>query len=496
MSNHRRSGAQGVDTGSSRPGLSSHKRVVQQHFDRLAPEMDRWRRKSWYYHQELQRFCRDTIPPGQSVLEIGCGTGELLAAVDPGEGVGVDLSPKMVERARARFPHLTWLEQDAETLDLGRQFDYVILSDLLGHLEDIWLAFRRLQSVCRPDTRLVITYYNYLWEPMLQLAEAVWQRIPLNLQNWLPIDDIENLLTLSDFEVIKRGYRFLIPKHVPIISDWINRTVARLPGLRRLCLIEYVVARPRVSTANPLFREPPTCSVVIPCRDERDNIEPAVAGIPVLGARTEIIFVDGASRDGTREKIREQIETHRASKNIRLVVQDPPMGKGDAVRRGFDVATGDVLFILDADLTVPPWELPKFYDAILRGKGELINGSRLVYPLERQAMRFLNLLGNKVFSLLFTWILEQRITDTLCGTKVLRRTDYLKIKANRAYFGEFDPFGDFDLLFGAAKLNLKIVELPIRYRERTYGTTKISRFRHGLLLLQMSWVALKRLKFS
>jgi glycosyltransferase involved in cell wall biosynthesis len=172
------------------------------------------------------------------------------------------------------------------------------------------------------------------------------------------------------------------------------------------------------------------------------------------------------------------------------------MGKGDAVRRGFDVATGDVLFILDADLTVPPWELPKFYDAILRGKGELINGSRLVYPLERQAMRFLNLLGNKVFSLLFTWILEQRITDTLCGTKVLRRTDYLKIKANRAYFGEFDPFGDFDLLFGAAKLNLKIVELPIRYRERTYGTTKISRFRHGLLLLQMSWVALKRLKFS
>ena len=478
------------------PPSTPHKLAVQEHFDRLAPEMDRWHRKSWYYHQELERFCRATIPPGHAVLEIGCGTGDLLAAVEPRDGVGVDLSPQMVERARQRFPHLTWRVQDAEALALDRQFDYIILSDLLGHLEDIWLAFRRLHSVCRPDTRLVITYYNYLWEPVLRLAEAVGQRIPLRLQNWLPIDDIENFLALSDFEVVRRGYRFLAPKHVLFLSEWVNRTVARLPGVRRLCLVQYVVARPRPSAAKPLFRDPPTCSVVVPCRDERDNIEPAVAGVPALGARTEIIFVDGASTDGTRERILEQIEAHRGKKHIRLIVQDPPSGKGDAVRRGFDAATGDVLLILDADLTVPPRELPKFYEALLEGKGELINGSRLVYPMESQAMRFLNLLANKAFSLLFTWILEQRITDTLCGTKVLRRSDYLKIKANRPFFGEFDPFGDFDLLFGAAKLNFKIVELPIRYRDRVYGTTKISRFRHGVLLLQMAWIALKRLKFS
>ncbi len=477
-------------------GLSPHKQAVREHFDRLAPEMERWRRKSWYYHAELQQFCRFVIPPGASVLELGCGTGELLAAVEPSDGVGVDLSPRMIEQARMRYPHLTWLVGDAEAMDPGRRFDYVIMSDLLGHLEDVLAAFQHLRSAVGPDTRVVITDYNYLWEPILKTAELIGQRVPLRLLNWLPLDDIENFLFLADFEVVKQGYRFLAPKRVPFLSELINRVVAKLPVVRRLSLIEYVVARPRPNAAAPPLSPPVTCSVVVPCRNERGNIEAAVARLPELGDHTELIFVDGASTDGTREKIQEEIDRHRGKRDIKLVLQDEPKGKGDAVRRGFAAARGDVLLILDADLTVDPEDLPKFYRAIAEGKGELINGSRLVYPMERQAMRFLNLIGNKVFSLLFTWILEQRITDTLCGTKVLRRSDYQKIEANRAFFGDFDPFGDFDLLFGAAKLNLKIAELPVRYRDRVYGTTKISRFRHGLLLFRMSWIAIKKLKLA
>ncbi len=479
------------------PALSPHKRAVQAHFDRLAPEIERWRRKSWYYHRELERFCRFVIPPGATVLELGCGSGDLLAAVEPLDGVGVDVSPRMVERARAKHPHLTWLVGDAEALDVlgDRRFDYILLSDLLGHLEDVWATFQGLRRLSRPDTRVVITYYNYLWEPVLNLAERVGQRIPLRLQNWLPLDDIENLLALCHFEVVKSGQRLLAPKYVPLVSGWVNRVVAKLPLIRRLGLIEYVVARPPVSPADALSAAL-TTSVIVPCRDERGNIEPAVARIPDMGSHTEIVFVDGASTDGTREAIEAQIEAHGAKKDIKLVRQREPRGKGDAVRLGFEAATGDVLFILDADLTVDPEDLPKFYRAIAEGKGELVNGSRLVYPMERQAMRFLNFLGNKLFSALFTWVLEQRISDTLCGTKVLRRSDYLRIKANRAFFGDFDPFGDFDLLFGAAKLNLKITELPVRYRDRVYGRTKISRFRHGLLLLRMSWIAIRRLKFA
>jgi glycosyltransferase involved in cell wall biosynthesis len=234
--------------------------------------------------------------------------------------------------------------------------------------------------------------------------------------------------------------------------------------------------------------------VIVPCRNEAGNIADIVKRTPTLGTGTELIFVDGNSNDGTVERIQEEIARYRGPHTIRLIHQGEGRGKGDAVRKGFEAATGEALMILDADITVDPEALPKFYDAIAGGHGEFINGSRMVYPMERQAMRILNLIGNKVFGMIFTWLLEQRLRDTLCGTKVLWKRDYEKIKAGRSYFGEFDPFGDFDLLFGAAKLNLKIVEVPVRYRDRTYGETKIKRFRHGLLLLRMCGVAYKRFR--
>jgi glycosyltransferase involved in cell wall biosynthesis len=179
-----------------------------------------------------------------------------------------------------------------------------------------------------------------------------------------------------------------------------------------------------------------------------------------------------------------------------LIHQDDGTGKGDAVRKGFAAATGDVLFILDADLTVPPEDLPKFYAAIAEDRGEFINGTRLVYPMEQEAMRFLNMLGNRFFSVAFTYLLGRPIKDTLCGTKVLRKSHYDRIAAGREYFGDFDPFGDFDLLFGAAKTGMKLIEVPVRYRARTYGDTKISRFRHGLLLLRMTALAFRKFKLA
>jgi len=459
------------------------------YFDSVAKDRDKWRKKGAYYHKELERYLRFLIPSGSSVLEIGCGTGATLAALNPSEGLGIDISPRMIEIAREKNPRLRFEVGDMEALETEEKFDYVLIDGTIGNVDDIQAAIKKLHKVCKPETRLIIVYYNYLWEPVLKFSEAVGLRMKHLLQHWLPLEDISNLLYLNNFEVVKKGYRCLMPVYIPLVSSFFNKILANMPLFWKMSLCEVIIARPAGGRKSP---EEVTCSVIIPCRNERGNIEQAVLRTPDMGRHTELIFVEGHSGDGTLDEC-ERVKAKYPEKDITVLVQDGK-GKGDAVRKGFDRAKNDVLMILDADLTVPPEDLPKFFNAISSGKGEFINGSRLVYQMEKEAMRFLNLLGNKFFSKAFTFLLEQRIKDTLCGTKVLWKEDYKRIQAGREYFGEFDPFGDFDLLFGAAKLNLRIVEIPIRYRERTYGSTQISRFRHGVLLLRMTLFALRKIK--
>ncbi|MBI4847160.1 MAG: glycosyltransferase [Nitrospirae bacterium] len=459
-------------------------------FDSIAKDRGKWRKRGAYYHEELERYLRFLIPEGSSVIEIGCGTGETLAALKPVRGLGIDLSQRMVETARIKFPGLQFEAGDFESLNIEEKFDYVVIDGTIGVVDDIQLALNELHKVCKSETRLIIVYYNYLWEPLLKFSEFAGLRMKHLMQHWLPIEDISNLLFLNDFEVVKKGYRCLIPVWIPLISAFFNRIIGNFPFFWKLALAEVIVARPLMKRKSS---EDVTCSVIIPCRNEKGNIEQAVLRTPDMGKHTEIIFVEGNSSDGTLEEC-QRVKEKYSDRDIKVFVQ-AGKGKGDAVRKGFSNAKNDVLMILDADLTVPPEDLPKFFEAIASGKGEFINGSRLVYQMEKEAMRFLNLLGNKFFSRAFTYLLEQRIRDTLCGTKVLWREDYDRVIAGRKYFGDFDPFGDFDLLFGAAKLNLKIAEIPIRYRERVYGSTQISRFRHGLLLLRMTLFAMRKIKF-
>jgi ubiquinone/menaquinone biosynthesis C-methylase UbiE len=488
------------------------KEQKRRHFDGIALQRDAWRQRNEYYYRDLHGLLGFLIPRGASVLEIGASTGDLLAHLKPSRGLGVDFSSAMVDEARRKYPaetnsNLEFRVGDAEALAIDERFDYVVLSDVIGELTDIWQAFRNLRKVLRGDSHVVITYFNDLWEPALRAGEKVGLKMPQDYQNWLSLEDIANLLELNGFEIIKKGFRLPLPKRFPVVSPFVNRVLGKLPLIRELGLIAYVVARPRAEPAKPTREY--SVSVIVPCRNERGNIRSAVERIPGMGTHTEIIFVDGNSCDGTVEAIEEVIREYKGKRDIRLIHQVPKgaqdgaghgrmlkLGKGDAVRKGFAAASGDILMILDADLTVPPEELPKFYLALAEGRGDFINGSRLVYPMEQEAMRFLNKVANKSFGLLFTWLCEQRLRDTLCGTKVLFKRDYEKISAGREFFGDFDPFGDFDLLFGATKQNLKIVEVPIRYQQRVYGEVKIERFKHGLLLLRMSGVAFAKLKMT
>ncbi|TWT44249.1 Undecaprenyl-phosphate 4-deoxy-4-formamido-L-arabinose transferase [Phycisphaerae bacterium RAS1] len=449
-------------------------------------------RRLSYYTRQLFRLFELHIPPGGRILEVGVrDAGDLLASLKPGEGVGVDADEAVIREAQARHPGLTFVHAPLDRFDLGpRRFDFIIVSTALATAEDVQSLFARVGHACRADTRIVIAYHNALWEPLLKLATRVGLRKRTGEQNWLSLHDLSNLAYLAGLEIIRKSGEVLMPAPIPLLAGLMNRFVARFWPFGHLGLVQVLVAR---AVAAPPELRAPRVSVVIPTRNERGNIEAAIQRTPEMGAGTEIIFVDGNSTDGTADEIEAQIAA-RPQRNMKLIPQGDGRGKGDAVRKGFAAATGDILMILDADLTVPPELLPRFVEAITSGRGEFINGTRLVYPMEDQAMRFLNKLGNRFFSMVFTWLLSQPLRDTLCGTKVLSKKNYDTIAANRHFFGDFDPFGDFDLLLGAAKANLKIVEIPVRYKARTYGTTNISRFRHGWLLLKMSWFAFWRLK--
>ncbi len=463
---------------------------VRNYFNGIAVSRESWKQKNRGYHDDIKAFMRYHVREGATVLDIGCGPGDLLASLKPSEGLGIDISDKLIEVAKQNHPQYEYLAADAENLPARKPFDYVLLSDCIGLFPDVQKAFEQLKHVTHEDSRVLITYSNDMLEPLFKIAEKLGLKMPVPEQNWLPLEHIQNLLYLANFEVIKKGYRLLFPWQIPLLSAFLNRFVAKLPLIRNFCCYEWIIAKPIPAPKDP---QSVSCTVVIPCRNEKGNIENAIKNTPLMGKETEFIFVDGHSSDGTIEAI-EEVRKKYSDRKIRLIHQ-AGKGKYDAVKLGFEEASGDILMILDADLTVPPEDLPKFFNAMVEGKGEFINGTRLVYPMEKQAMRLLNLFGNKAFGLAFSYLLEQTFSDTLCGTKVMTRKNYEKLKDGRKYFGDFDPFGDFDLIFGASKLNLKIVELPIRYRDRVYGSTKIRRFYHGMILLKMCFVAMRKLKF-
>jgi ubiquinone/menaquinone biosynthesis C-methylase UbiE len=472
---------------------SQRKRDLLEHFEANSDELDRWREFNVAYHDDDRKFMRFLIPPGKRVLELGCGRGDLLSALDPSYGVGIDFGAKAIEKARALHPGFNFVlgdvEEPATLAAIEGPFDYIVMADTIGLFEDIDGTLRLVQRLCAPSTRIIIAYYSHLWEPILKLAEAMRLRSKQPKINYIATTDFLNLMDLADFEVISHEQRQLLPRRWLGLGPFINRFIAPLPGIRQLCLRTYIVGRPVRQFQDRKF----SASIIIPCRNERGNIENAIRRMPKFATSQEILFVEGNSSDGTFEECERVRDAYRDSWDIKVLKQDGK-GKGDAVRKGFAAATGDVLMILDADLTMPPEALPKYHTVIETGKAEFVNGTRLIYPMENEAMRPLNFIANRCFAYMFSYLVNTRLTDTLCGTKVLLRKDYEVLARERAYFGNFDPFGDFDLIFGAAKQNLKIIETPIHYKARTFGETQISRFRDGWLLLKMVWFAYRKLK--
>jgi hypothetical protein len=437
---------------------------LRKYLDAIKPQRQYWKNKNRYYYGYLKSFVEFLVPTGKRVLDVPFGTLQL---------------------------------DKREIPDLRDTYDYIVASDVLGYVHDIQQFFEQAASLIPTDGRVVITQYSALWEPVLRLASALRLRMPSKEQNWISIIDLKNFATLAGLETVKSGTKLLFPKYVPLLSTFLNKFLANLWPFTRLGVFHYLVLRKpntAVQSSDKIVDLRPSLSIVVPARNEAGTIEKMVRLLPDLGSFTEIIFIEGNSTDNTWEEINRVAEAYKGKRRIQIT-QQHGRGKGDAVRKGFEIATGDILTIYDADMTVPPEEIEHFYSTLVSRKADFINGSRLVYPLEDESMRMLNLFANKFFSFVFTAILEQPIKDTLCGSKMIWRKDYDDLQKGRSFFGDFDPFGDFDLLFGAAKLSLKIIDLPVHYQRRTYGTTNISRWKHGWLLLKMTIFAARKLKF-
>ena len=477
------------------PYATQHAENLRQFAESRSPLLKRLRKRNRFFHSQVNRLVAAQVHQESRVIDIGCSNGELLKSLEPLEAaVGIDIDKYAIEEASARVSNAEFLAEPVEDVRVSplENPDYILMSMVLDQVYDVAAVLQIAHKWSTNQTRAIIVTYSRLWRPLLRLAEILRLKAENPHESYVPQAEVENLLETCGFEITKRLEGVLLPLNVPLISRLLNRWIAPLPIIRHFCLVHVTVAR-ALDKQRPKGE---SVSIVIAARNEEGHINELIQRIPQLAPRQEIIFVEGGSSDNTWEKIQDEVTERKGNENCSvLAIQQPGQGKGDAVRAGFSIATGEILLILDADISVPPEELPKFVDALRDNKCEFANGSRLVYSMEDKAMRFLNILGNKFFGHLFSYLLGQPVRDTLCGTKVFWRHDYERLALARESFGELDPFGDFDLLFGASAQSLRIRDIPIHYKERQYGTTNISRFRHGLLLLRMSRLAASKLKF-
>ncbi len=357
-----------------------------------------------------------------------------------------------------------------------------------NYLSDIQTQLTTLHNKLSRHSRLFLITYNPFFGFLYNLTSRIGIRKAPNPDVFITEKDLRTFAKLANYEIVRIRPSVFIPFQIPVLSDLVNSLLTVFPVIKRFSFVWVVVLRPIIAEKGN-----PSLSIIIPARNESGNIQDAINRLPEFHNTTlEVIFVEGNSTDDTWEQIQKEVQrSHKPNRSIKAFKQNGK-GKNDAVRVGFANATSELVTILDADLTTPPETLPRFYTAYREGLADFINGSRLVYPMEDEAMRALNRLGNIFFGKTLSWVLGLPISDSLCGTKLYPLHDYNRFVQWREKFGDFDPFGDFEMLFAASELALGVVDIPIRYRARTYGETNISRFRNGLELARMTTIGFFR----
>ena len=463
--------------------LEHWKKKIVVYYNEVSDKFDFYERFNAYFYRYRRKILRRIIPPHKKILDIGCGGGDNLANLTPSRGLGLDISSHMVHLAKSRHPELEFICKDIDTYSPEEgDWEYLLAINLLLEVPDINLTLNRIHHIMSEETRLVILNHSANWEFLFRIYTFFQKWNKRINQNWLNRRDYENLFNNCGFQVIKKTKALLVPINIPILSNIINWLFHQIPFIRRFGLLDIYTLKKRI----PRERLPDfSVSVIVPCKNESENIPAIIPRMPGMGRFTEIVFVDDLSTDDTHKCMQEQKEKFP---DVPVkIVDGSGLGKGAACRKGFEAATGDILMILDADLTVPPEVLPDFFEIIQAGHAEFVNGSRQVYQLEEDSMRMANCIGNGFFAYLFSFLMGFRVNDTLCGTKVFFRKHYPLILESREFFATNDVWGDFDLLFAASRHNLMYTEHPVHYFPRTYGETKMGRRLHNAQIMFRNW---------
>lgn len=438
--------------------------------------------KKRFFRECIIDFLQHSIVEGKRILIIGGNISEEAIRFAPSYSAelfsGKDAFPG---RASGGYQNVTYLNKGLLDFEADETYDYIIFYESLNYEGDLYSIFRKLKKIIHRDSKVFVIEINPFILFLLKILSRVGLLVPDFKRNMLHLSDLENLVNIFGFDIVDKGYRFAVPFKIFGLGDVINSILPRVSLLRNFCFGQYIVFRLHPLEAG---KQNLSCSVVVPCHNEEGNIADCIARIPNFGAWREIIVVDDGSTDRTKDMVKKIM---RGRSDIRLISYEKNCGKGYAVNIGWQEAKGDVFMMLDCDSTTPPEELALFHEAMEYG-AEFVNGTRVIYPREKNSIPFFNRLGVTFFAHLISWITQKRISDTFCGTKV-----FLKKYWNCFQIKEF-LWGDWDLFFTAARYRMKMLELPVHYKTRKHGVTKMRPVKHGIILLLKSVEGLRVVK--
>ncbi len=345
--------------------------------------------------------------------------------------------------------------------------DTVVISDIEHQLNPA-KNLLNLSRIVGDNTKIILLSKNMVWMILIKILKLFFSFSPKK-NNFLPSSYLDNLYSSCNLELIRQEKIIALPINIPFLTKIINR-IFRLPLLNFFCMSNIAILKKKIK--NSSNHKDLKISFIIPCKNEQDNIKVFEQKINENTEPDEYLFGDDNSSDKTSDEIDKLIEKLSDKKIIKY--NGPGICKSENVYKGIDLSSGDIIVIYDADHTVS-FEDIKFSVSIMKKTNvDFINCTRMIYPQKDGAMKFANFIGNTIFASLFSLLFKKKITDTLCGTKIFYKKDWEKIKENTSQWGMKDLWGDFDLLIGAYKNNLKITEVPVTYYERRENETKMT----------------------